>query len=425
MYSPAIIDLNRAKLEDALQAALPGGLREYSITEVGDYRDRFRDLFHDKTGQQQRALTPEEQAFILNERVMYKLSYRYAAERYHYINLAGQALGPIYPFWETQELILDRIADLQLERYTTGHPDGVIFDLLKDRQVGGSTLMSSLLAHRVTSHANINGLLASDEPDNSAFLYDMFERIVDNLPFYLKPTIQERVKNDEMVFGTKEEPSRLMVGASKSTRGADATLSGASKRGQLGRGKTLSVVHLSELATYTNPSQVDTALDPAIPRSPFTLWGKESSAQGRGKNNWWYQDWQVQKSGRGRGIAIFIGWYLEQSRHRLPPPTNWVPSPATLAHAAKIEETSPRWLKGKTYHPTVEQLCWYEHAKAEAVSKDNLEGFLQEHPADDEEAFQFSGKSVVSVLVRERIKSQARPLVGMVEVRTNRELGMI
>lgn len=81
-------------------------------------------------------------------------------------------------------------------------------------------------------------------------------------------------------------------------------------------------------------------------------------------------------------------------------------------------------MAGKVYRPTLEQLCWYEFAKAEATSKDNLEGFLQEHPADDEEAFQYSGKSVVGVLVRERIKNQARALHGMVEVKTNRELGM-
>lgn len=420
MYHPTLIALARARVEPTLRTALPGGLREYSLSEVAEFRARFADLHHPKTGEPQRPLAKDEHAFILNERVMCKLAYRYFAERYWTINIAGQALAPLYPLWETQELVLGRIADLQWARHESGHPDGIVFDLLKDRQMGGSTLMSSLLGHRVTTHAHINGLLASDEPDNSAFLYDMFERGVDNLPFYLKPTITERVKNDEMVFATD---SRLMVSASKSTRGADSTLSGASKRGQLGRGKTLSVVHLSELATYTNPSQVDTALDPAIPRSPFTLWGKESSAQGRGKNNWWYQDWQVMKSGKGRGIAIFIGWYLEKSRHHLPPPPNWTPSQDTLAHARKIEETSPRWLKGRVYHPTVEQLCWYEHARAEAVAKDNLEGFLQEHPADDEEAFQFSGKSVVSVLVRERIKSQARPMVGMVEVRTNRELG--
>ncbi len=422
MYHPKVIAINRAQVEPLLAEVLPHGLVEFSPEEVADYRARLSDVHDPKTGLQVRGLSKDESQFILNEQVMSKLSYEYFASRYWTINIAGQALGMLYPLWETQDLILQQLAGLQWERYEADHPDGVIADLLKDRQIGGSTLIGSILGHRVVTHGNVNGLLASDEPDNSAFLYDMFERGVDNLPFYLKPTIAERVKNDEMVFGTG---SRLMVGASKSTRGADTTQAGGARKGQLGRGKTLSVVHLSELATYTNPSQVDTALDPAVARSPFTFWVKESTAQGRGKNNWFYQDWQLQKSGKGRGIAIFIGWYVEKARHRLPPPADWTPSADTLAHARKIEETSPRWMKGKSYRPTLEQLCWYEFAKAEATAKDNLEGFLQEHPADDEEAFQYSGKSVVGVLVRERIKGQARPLHGMVEVKTNRELGTL
>lgn len=419
MYHPTLVAASRERIEAQLKEQLPHGLLEYTSAQVQEFLYGFRSLKDDK-GNALRNVTPREAAFILNEQIFTKIDYRYWAERYCFINLAGQAIGPIFPFWESQELILQAIADQQLERHMAQHPDGIIFDLLKDRQVGGSTLMSSLLGHRTTTHGHVNALLASDTPDNSGFLYDMFERIVDNLPFYLKPSEKERVKNDEMVFGTG---SRLMMGASKSTRGADNTDSGASRKGQLGRGKTISVCHLSELATYTNPGQVDTALDPAIPVSPFTLWGKESSAQGRGAKNWWYQDWQIAKSGKGRSMAIFIGWYLEKSRHSLPPPTDWIPSPDTLVHARRIEETSPRWLKGRAYICTREQLFWYESAKAVATEKDDLAQFLQEHPADDEEAFQYSGKSIFSVMLRERVKNQARPLNGLVDVKPHREMG--
>jgi hypothetical protein len=54
-----------------------------------------------------------------------------------------------------------------------------------------------------------------------------------------------------------------------------------------------------------------------------------------------------------------------------------------------------------------------------------LEQFLQEYPADDEEAFQLSGKSVFPILVRERVKTQMRPLAGMVDVMSNREMGAV
>lgn len=423
MYDSRIIALNRGKVERALSAELPRGLRDYSVEEVREFSYGFKELF-DKHGQQARPLRPHESTFITNERILTKLDYQYWAERYCYVNLAGQTLGPLFPLWESQELILGKVAQIQWERHETGHPDGIVADILKARQLGASTLVESMVAHRLTTHGQVNAILASDVPDNSNFLYDMFERVVDNLPWYLRPTITERVKNDEMVFATS---SRLMMAASKSTRGADKTdgsaSSGGGRKGQIGRGKTASVIHLSELATWTNPSQIDTALEPGIPVSPFTLWLKESTAQGRGAKNWWYMDWQLAKGGRARSAAIFIGWYAERGKYWLPAPTEWVPTEATLSHARRIEETSPRWMNGKAFICSREQLFWYEKTRAEKAAKDQLEEFLQEYPADDEEAFQMSGKSVFPVMLRERVKEQARGLVGLVELRPRREMG--
>lgn len=422
MFSRQLVNLRRHHVEQQFRAFLPQGLREYTPAEVLDYRDGMRDLF-DKKGTKTRELRPDEQSFILNEQILGKIDYRYWAERYSAANLAGQTIGPLFPLWESQELILQKLGELEWSRYQSNHPDGVVALCLKARQMGASTLIESIIAHRTTTHSHTISLLASDVPDNSNYLYDMFERVVDNLPWYMLPTITERVKNDEMVFKTG---SRLMMGASKSTRGADKSESGqGGRKGQLGRGKTPSVVHLSELATWTNPGQIDTALAPGIPRTPMTFWVKESTAQGKGPHNWWYMDWQSAKAGKSRAVAIFIGWYMEKNKYWLPYPTGWTPSPETLTHARRIEETSPRWMNGKVYTCTKEQLYWYETERAEKTSKDMLEDFLQEYPADDEEAFQLSGKSVFPILLRERVKSQARPLTGLVEIRSNRELGMV
>lgn len=421
MYSPQLVSLRVAEIERRFGKAIPGGLREYSVPEVQEFQAGFRGLF-DKKGNPTRALSPRETAFVQNERILGKISYRYFAERYWTVNLAGQTLGPLFPLWESQQLVLDRIADVEWERYQSGYPDGLIFDTLKARQMGLSTLAESFIGHRLITHSHVNALLASDVPDNSNFLYDFFERGVDHLPWYMKPTITERVKNDEMVFG---HGSRLMMGASKSTRGADKTDAGGGKKGQLGRGKTVSMIHLSELATWTNPSQIDSSLEPGIPASPLTFWIKESTAQGRGPRNWWYMDWQLAKSGRSRSVAIFIGWYAEKTKYWRPYPTSWVPNDDTLKHAARIAETSPRWMRGRAYHCSKEQLYWYETTRAEKAARDQLEEFLQEYPADDEEAFQLSGKSVFPVLLRERVKNQMRPLAALVDVKSHRELGTL
>lgn len=421
MYSQQLVEKRRNQINQTLGPSLPGGLREYTVEQVDEFQHGFAGLF-DKKGEATRGLTPRESAFVLNEQIQSKISYRYFAERYWTVNLAGQTNGPLFPLWESQELILSKLGQLEWERHESGYRDGLIANVLKARQMGASTLVESMIGHRLVTHGNVNGLLASDVPDNSNFLYDMFERGVDSLPWYLRPSILERVKNDEMVFGTG---SRLMMGASKSTRGAERTDSGGGKKGQLGRGKTVSVVHLSELATWVNPSQIDSSLEPGIPATPLTLWIKESTAQGRGPHNWWYMDWQLAKTRNSRSAAIFIGWYAEKEKYWLPYPAAWVPNEDTLSHARRIAETSPRWLNGRAYQCTKEQLYWYERTKAEKAAKDQLEDFLQEYPADDEEAFQLSGKSVFKVMMRERIKQQARPLLAMVDVRSHRELGVV
>lgn len=419
MYSSRLVAIRRGQLERLLHAELPRGLREYSVPEVLEYQDRMKDLWG-KKGEQLRPLSVEEERFIQNEQLLSKVDFEYFASRYITINLAGQTLGLLYPLWESQRLIIAEIGRIEWDRYQTNYPDGVIINVLKDRQTGVTTLSESIIFHRLVTHSHVFGLLASDVPDSSDFLWDMFERMLDHLPWYMRPMTLERVKNDEIVFGTE---SRLFWGASKSTRGADKPerSSSAGQKGQLGRGRTVSVAHLSELATWTNPAQIDSALEPAIPRTPFSFWLRESTANGRGKSNWWWMEWQLGKSGKGRAANIFIPWYAEATRHHLPALLSWAPNADTLAHARRAEEHGPRWLH-RTVNLTRDQLYWYETSRDQAIAKDKLEDFLQEHPADDEEAFQYSSKSVFPLMLRERIKNQARPMTGMIEVVPHREL---
>jgi hypothetical protein len=421
MYSPAVTARARAHLEESLAERLPSGLTETPVAEIPAWTARLADVF-DKSGTQTRALTEEESDFILTEQLRSKIDYAYWAERYCWINLEASTIGPLYPLWESQRLILAEVGRLEEERLDAEYPDGVLVDILKARQLGCSTLVSSMLAHRLTNHPHVFGLLASDVPDNSAFLYDIFERIVDHLAWWMKPGVVERVKNDEMVFVTD---SRLFVGASKSTRGADKTSRSSveGRKGQLGRGRTISLFHLSEIATWTNPQQIDSSFLPTVPYSPSVFGAKESTAQGWGPKNWWYQDWQLAKSSRSRTRAIFIPWYAERSKYWLPAPLDWSPSDDTLAHARRAEESGPRWMH-RPVQLTRNQLYWYETRRAEADAKDSLGEFLQEYPADDEEAFQLSGKSIFSVKTIERVRTQARPLVGMVAIKPNRQLGV-
>jgi hypothetical protein len=198
----------------------------------------------------------------------------------------------------------------------------------------------------------------------------------------------------------------------KAMRGQLTEDSGEGK-GEMGRSHTFSGMHLSELATWEYPEQLDSSLFPTIPVAPYTFGILESTAKGR--HNWWHRQWELSERGMGsvhKFSAVFIPWYAEPDKWRLRPPMDWTPSGPTLEHAARCEEQSHRWL-GKTVTLTRDQLYWYEGARAASEEKEDLAHFLAEYPAEPEECFQFSGRSIFPLALRERIKAQARPLLEM------------
>jgi hypothetical protein len=170
------------------------------------------------------------------------------------------------------------------------------------------------------------------------------------------------------------------------------------------------------LATWENPEQLDSALFPTIPIAPYTFGILESTAKGR--HNWWHQQWQLSERGMGsvhKFAAVFIPWYAEPEKWRLRAPVAWAPSAPTLEHATRCETNGPRWMGAKV-SLTRDQLYWYEGARAAAEEKEDLSHFLAEYPAEPEECFQFSGRSIFPLALRERIKAQARPLSQMLLV---------
>jgi hypothetical protein len=218
-----------------------------------------------------------------------------------------------------------------------------------------------------------------------------------------------------MLFDTE---SHIWVASGKSTRGTSKE-AGAG-RGQLGRGKTISFAHLSELSTWENPHQLDDAFLHAVPRHWRTFVMMESTAKGRG--NWWHKHWELSKDGVGRFAPIFIPWYGEPGKYSLPAPIDWSPNVVTQGHARLCEAAGPRWLK-RTISLTRDQLYWYETERAVAEAKDNLGKFIEEvGAADDIECFQYAGKSIFGHALIERMKRESCPLAGMVEILPFREL---
>lgn len=359
-----------------------------------------------------RPLTPDEDRFIAGERLRWAVDFRYGAERYIKVNKGGETLEPLTPFWVSQELVLRRFIQ-QEEAWLRGErEDGCLATVLKARQLGVSTLSAALLTHRITARPNTRALVASDVTDSSAHLFEMSVTIYKNLPWFLRVPHVKFVNSGEHRHIHLGNEARLLMESGKAMRGQKVEESGEGK-GELGRGKTNSAVHLSELSTWENPEQIDTALEPGIPIAPYVVGIYESTAKGR--FNWWHKQWLKAEKGLSRFDAVFIPWYAEPEKWRLRPPVDWSPSSDTEAYARRCEADAPRWLGGRI-DLTRDQLYWYERTRASFAESERLADFLTEYPAEPSEAFQFSGRSVFSLATRERIKAQARPVASVLLV---------
>lgn len=418
MYHPAVVASRQHLLERELADALPrGGLERIPALRCHDMRARLDTIWDPDQRAATRPFSLEEQAFVLNEQLLCKIDYRYAAERYIWINYEGQALRPLFPLWESQELMLGELARVEQERFQTHHPDGLLFNVLKGRQLGASTWIESLLAHRVLTHGQVRCIVASDVPQNSGSegLFGMLELMVEHWPWWLKPAELYHTKNKHIMW---KNGSRVIVESGKSMKGGLQDEGG--EKGQIGRSKTYSAGHLSEIPSWERPEQINASLLPAIPRTPRTLLGREATAMGR--NNYWHQEWK--KAGAGidpRFFNIFIPFYAEKSKYWLPCPPGWSPSDDTLQFARRAADHGPLYMH-RPVSLSPEQLYWYEVMKAAAVHDDQLYRFLSEYPSEPEEAFQNSGRSIFSVATMDRLEKQIRPLADLWAVAPRAEL---
>lgn len=402
MYSEKVSAQRLSKLESLWRhSASPT-----SLADVPFWVDRLSTAVNEKK-EPLRPLLPEEQAFIKNELILSRASWRYWAERYAKIVLKEGGTSSLYPLLGSQEFVLSRLAALEEASVFGDRTDGLLLNVLKAaRQVGISTLAESIIVHRTITDTHVFSLLAASVPEDSSYLFSMYRRMLDNLPWWMQPGLlsESNTYPEELTFDSGAE---VWVGAGKSMKGATG------QRGQLGRGRTVHLSHLTELSSWEAPEQIRGSLLPTLPISPRTFSIFESTAKGRG--GWWHSWWKSCRAGNERFTCVYIPWYVEPTYAR-PAPSDWTPSSTTLAHAKRIEETSPTWA-GRKHSPSKEQLFWYESTRRSYEDNDELSTFLEEYGSvDDDECFQNVGRGVFSLAVRNRIREQARPLLGVLEV---------
>jgi len=393
MYSDRMVAVTEARLlaAPAFRSQYPHGLPRYSIEDSAQFTADLQSAVDEK-GQLLRRLTADEQTFIAATLLLIGLDYRYFAERFVAIDSEGYGVRPLFPLWESQAFVLQTLGTLEWDREQSGHPDGLLLNVLKARQLGVSTFAESLVAHRLLTRKHVRALVGADVEDQAGYLFRMIDRLYQPFPWFLKPQRVNFVKNREMVFNTQ---SYLKTAWGKSTRGALQSVTGQEgSKGAIGRGQTFSTIHISELATWDNPEQLDSALLPTVPIASSTLVIFESTAEIAG--DWWHKHWLTAGDGAGRFTNLFIPWYAEPLKYSLPAPIDWTPASQTLQHAKKCELDAPKWM-GRSVTLHRDQLYWYERTRTYYQKKGELGKFLREYCADDQECFQYSGRAIFTL----------------------------
>lgn len=334
-------------------------------------------------------LEEDEKKYIRNEIILCRADFSYFVSRYAFIKSDEDRTVRMDP-WISQQIFLSILAEMQDQEIA------LMLIVLKARQLGLSRVISLILLHAVIFFANSNAFLASSTEDKTGLLFDMLDFVLERLPFWMQPGEKYRRENKILEL----------------YNGSALTLQHGQQSTGIARGTTPTKAHISELSEFDEfkvSDLIDSALLRAMHDSPNTFLALESTA--KGMNNWWHDKWKSAKAGwperRSRLRPLFLPWFaggLYPKDHWLrahPVPDDYSTRmlPWALAHAEGAEQyvhkTEYLYERlGKDWQMPLEQIWYYECERDAAIRERRLNKFLQEMPANDDEAFQSTSISV-------------------------------
>ena len=186
----------------------------------------------------------------------------------------------------------------------------------------------------------------------------------------------------------------------------------------IGTGSQVDISHLTEVPLWSMPGQIKFSFVPSLPKAISTFHVQEGTSAGKG--GYWQEvseGCRQRRKGYENYIYIFVPWYINTTKYVDNPPDDWSPDEHTIKHAELIERTSPEFCDGNSYHPTRDQLYWWEINRANHAFSGELASFLANYPATPEQSFTNWSQGALPVEVIERMELDCRrPLTYAVEV---------
>lgn len=334
-------------------------------------------------------LSPADAQWILNEQLLCQCDAVYWLTRYSYIKTEENIIRR-FKFRIPQRLLFDIIADLEEMRVA------IELLILKARQLGLSTLVELLIAHRIIFSYGINAVIGSADQTKTGLMANMLFLAYDMCPVWLVPMHTRRVESDRgmLVFGSMASGVSFQHGAQTSG---------------IARGTTPTLYHLSECASFSDPvNQIESSLFKAVHASPSVFGVLEGT--GEGDKGWWPDTYRHAKINwplkRSRLCSRFLPWFCGTDIYPTPTwikmrpvPIDWIPTRDTRNHVARAElyVRSDKLLSkhlGANYSMPLNQQWFWEVEHEQAKAKNIESVFLQEMAGDDEEALQRSSESV-------------------------------
>ena len=417
MYSPLVIDklLFNAK-KQGLKFQIRSVDESRSITEklttdVKARKDFGITIAPDGT-RKFHGLSDRENEFITSETILCRYNFRYCADRYLYSQQdpgEGTSKGiDISVLWPSQERALRLIGERQEECYrelkrtavdgAKGFTSGIRSAWHKTRQQGATDFARKLQAHRMIFKKFTRSIAASLDDVKKNELYTRDKIWYDNLPFWFQYPLKYDVKATQLSLENIE---------------SSITYQQANQQSGVGTSQQFDFVHMTEVGLWPNAWRLEFDLIPAIPNSVNTMLIWESTASGRGDDNFWYvftENIRKKVAGYGSWLYIFTPCYINQSKNRLPAPDDWRPREETQDYARLVEETSQEWA-GEKIIPTRHHLYWWEMEYARNDEQGTLAIFFSNFPNTPEQSFQYNAQSALPVRVIESMRSKS--MLGM------------